>query len=416
MKKKENHFLKIITLECVIFLMFTCVGIFVIPFLQAKEKEGEWQKEESLVWQDYFTAVEALENMIQENEENHKDENFQDKSENEYDKTLELEEQYIEKVKLKKQEKKDQKISDETLGDSYIRIKKTGIQDVWGQLEHDYFHKKFFVVLYGESWSKMKKADVMVVSKGEMFSLDEMGQVPLAFHSYHYKESTEKDTKQDSILLKFNAEKIFSYEIYQDTDYVYITFRNPKDVYDKIVVVDAGHGGKDTGTYARTGDWDEKDFNLDFAKKVEESWNHENIKLYFSRLQDIRVTLMNRVDFANNLQADLFISLHCNSTDENAGNGLEVLYKSNAYKEDSQNFAQKCLEKLTECTGFSNRGVLDGNSIYIIRESNMPTVLLELGFLSDSGDLNYLSDEENRKKMAETICQLIWERFTQDTD
>lgn len=409
MKKKENHFLKIITLECVIFLIFTCVGTFFNPFPEAKEKE--WENEESLVWQDYFNAMESLENVPQANQESHKDENFQEQGESENNKVLETEEQYAEKIKLKKQDDKNKEITSQKLGASYIKIKKEGVQNVWGELQHDYFHKKFFVVLYGKSWSKMKKEDVCTVWQGRNYALDEMAQVPISFRSHHYQKSTQEDKKQDSILLQFNEDRVFSYEICQDEDYVYITFRNPKEVYDKIVVVDAGHGGKDTGTYAKFGNWDEKDFNLDFAEKVEESWNHDNIKLYFSRLKDTKVTLAQRVEFANSIQADLFISLHCNSTDENAGSGLEVLYKSNEYKEESQSFAEECLKYLAECTGFSNRGVLDGNSIYIIRESKMPTVLLELGFLSDDGDLNYLYKEENRKKMAETICRLIWEQL-----
>lgn len=415
MKKKENYFLKIITLESVFFLIFICIGMFFFSFLEAKGSIIVWQKEESLVWQDYFTATKALEGMIQSNEK----ENSPEKELTEYEKVSESEKTYVENVKLSKKDSRGEKIQSQKLGTSYIQVKKTGIQEVWGQLEHNYMQKKVSIVLYGNSWENFAESDITVIWEKRNYELNESDNVPISLHTYQYQQSGQEELKtvneksegKDSIVLEFDADKIFCYQLYQDEDYVYITIRNPKEVYDGIVVIDAGHGGKDTGTYAKNGDWDEKDFNLDFVKKVEESWKYENIKLYFSRLEDTEVTLVERVNFANDLKADLFVSLHCNSSDENSGNGLEVLYKNNEYATDSRRFAKKCLEALVETTGFLNRGLLKGNRIYIIRNAKMPTVLLELGFLSDSNDLDYLSDEGNRKEIAETICQVIWERF-----
>lgn len=423
MKKKENQFLKILIIESIFFLAFACAGIYFIPFLEAKEREGGWQKEENSTWQNYFTALTVLENMMEINEEESKMDNVLGNFLTDYVKTAESDKGYIEIVKLKEINHKGQRILEQKLGTSYIKIKKKENHEVQGLLLHDYIQKKVSVVIYGNSWGKLEKSDMTVVWKKYSYAIDTIENIPIFLNTYQYQKNTEqeeikeftgKSIKQEGILLEFDADRIFSYNLYQDEDYVYITFCNPKDVFDKIVVVDAGHGGADTGTYAKSGDWNEKDFNLDFVRKMEECWNHNNIKLYFTRLEDTKVTLVERVNFVNDLQADLFVSLHCNSSDENSGSGLEVLYKSNEYVEESKNFAKKCLKALEGVTGLTKRGLLKGKRIYIIRNANMPTILLELGFLSDSRDLAYLSNEENRKKMAETICQMIWEKFTED--
>lgn len=405
MKNREPHFLRVLMIESILFLALTCTGIFFMPFLEAKERDKEWKKEENAVWKGYYTAFVMFENMMNTRD----NKNLSKGNDKELDKAC------VEKVKLEEKNSIDKK---QQLGDSYIKIKKQGNKKVWGQLEHDYMQKKVSVVLYGESLENFKTSDLIIIWKGYNYTIETAKITPIKLSNYQYQHSIKKedskvlnDTTQDSILLEFDANRIFSYQIFQDKDYVYITICNPKEIYDKIVVVDAGHGGKDTGTYAKFGNWDEKDFNLDFVKKIQESWNHDNVKLYFSRLEDTEVTLAERVKFANNLQADLFVSLHCNSSDENSGSGLEALYKSNKYVTDSKIFANKCLKALEECTGLTNRGLLKGKRIYIIRNAKMPTVLLELGFLSDSGDLVYLSKETNRKKMAETICQVIWETF-----
>lgn len=409
MNNRENHFLRVLMIESILFFVLTCTGIFFMPFLEAKERDREWQKEGGAWWKGYFASIMTLENIIK----------IRDNIDFSigYDKAIELDKAYIENVKLEEKNTIDKNLQ---LGDSYIKIEKQGNQKVWGQLEHDYLQKKVSVVIYGVILEKLKTSDMTIIWKGYNYTIDTAKTIPIKLNNYQYQQSTEientkisykKSMVQDSVLLEFDVDKIFSYKMFQDKDYVYITFCDPKEIYDKIVVVDAGHGGTDTGTYAKSGDWDEKDFNLDFVKKIEESWNHNNVKLYFSRLEDTEVTLADRVNMANNLQADLFVSLHCNSSDENSGSGLEALYKSNEFSKDSKVFAKKCLKALEECSGLTNRGLLKGKRIYIIRKAKMPTVLLELGFLSDTGDLAYLSQEENRKKMAEAICQMIWENF-----
>ena len=217
----------------------------------------------------------------------------------------------------------------------------------------------------------------------------------------------EMSDETRKLQIKLDMQNIYAFEWYQEDEYLYIACKRPKDVYKNIVVLDAGHGGSDTGSYGISGDWVEKDYNLDFVAKVQEQFSKKNTKLYLTRSKDVHLSLNERVILANQVEADLFVSIHCNSTDEYEGSGLEALYKSDTYKNESQRIAMDCLERLESVTGLHNRGALDGQSIYIIRNANMPTVLFEMGFLSDENDIAYLKKEENREKMAECIVTSI---------
>ena len=71
--------------------------------------------------------------------------------------------------------------------------------------------------------------------------------------------------------------------------------------------------------------------------------------------------------------------------------------------------ATLCMEKLEKETGFVNRGLVNGQSIYIVRKAQMPMILLEMGFLSDEDDLTYMKKETNRDKMAKAVCKALEE-------
>ena len=217
----------------------------------------------------------------------------------------------------------------------------------------------------------------------------------------------EMSDETRKLQIKLDMQNVYAFEWYQEDEYLYIACKRPKDVYKTIVVLDAGHGGSDTGSYGISGDWVEKDYNLDFVAKVQEQFSKKNTKLYLTRSKDVHLSLNERVILANQVEADLFVSIHCNSTDEYEGSGLEALYKSDTYKNESQRIAMDCLKRLESVTGLHNRGALDGQSIYIIRNAHMPTVLFEMGFLSDENDIAYLKKEENREKMAECIVTSI---------
>lgn len=288
------------------------------------------------------------------------------------------------------------------LGDCYIRIQKPQNVSFPVELEDCYQQGRVRLYMYQMLGENISFEDLQLVYTGEN-SKKVLAQFKKETSISYELESNNKNTA----ILSFSVDKIYGYCLYEDEQYIYIACKKPSEVYDKIIVLDAGHGGKDTGTDALSGNWSEADYNLDFVKKIEQQWSEDDAKLYLTRWDDTKVSLKKRVEFANALSADYFVSIHCNSSDETGGYGLEALYKTNQYKTSSKQMARTCLEQLSFTTGMPNRGALNGQSIYIIRNAKMPTVLLEMGFLTDKGDLAYLKKEENRTKMAEAVCSAI---------
>lgn len=202
--------------------------------------------------------------------------------------------------------------------------------------------------------------------------------------------------------------KTYAYLLEEDEKFFYICLVDPHDVYDKIIVLDAGHGGNDSGTYSSGYSYLEKTMNLDMLLRLQEYFiDNENIKIYTTRTTDRRLTLNQRVDLANDVGADLFLSIHCNASKYKSIHGTEVLYNEN--QDDwntfnSKQFAQICLEELVDNIGLKNRGIVArGSDVHIIGESQVPVALVEVAFMSNKDDMDFLKEDENRQIIAEGI-------------
>jgi len=172
----------------------------------------------------------------------------------------------------------------------------------------------------------------------------------------------------------------------------------------KLVVLDAGHGAKDSGAVGITGKY-EKAFNLAVVLKAGELLKKEqNIDVVLTRSDDTFLELKDRVAIANNLKADLFISVHANSGASSAASGTETYYQ----REASKALANVMHKYLVQATGLSNRGVRYGN-FHVIRETKMPAVLLEVGYLSNKGDEALLFTEALQNRVAAAMVSGIKE-------
>lgn len=172
----------------------------------------------------------------------------------------------------------------------------------------------------------------------------------------------------------------------------------------KLVVLDAGHGAKDSGAVGVTGKY-EKNFNLAVVLKAAALLKQENlIDVVLTRSDDTFLELKDRAAMANNLKADLFISVHANSSSSSAASGTETYYQRAASKE----LANVMHKYLVEASGLSNRGVRYGN-FHVIRETTMPAVLLEVGYLSNKGDESLLFSDALQNKVAAAMVKGIKE-------
>ena len=190
------------------------------------------------------------------------------------------------------------------------------------------------------------------------------------------------------------------YELSQEyrSGSLYLDFVDPHDIYDKIVVVDAGHGGKMPGAL-KLG-ISEKDIDLAILLKLKALFDadDENIGVYNTCQTDANAALDQRLHLANKSHAELFISIHNNSSatgNFTSTKGTQVMYsESDDAKLSSKHLAQICLDQVCKSLGSTKRNLLPGDSIYIIRTSKVPVALVEVGFMTNYEELDQLNDGE----------------------
>lgn len=176
------------------------------------------------------------------------------------------------------------------------------------------------------------------------------------------------------------------------------------------IILDAGHGGKDQG--ASYGEVLEKELTLEIAKKTKEILEEAGYRVSMTRKDDTFVDLYDRADYANRKNSKVFVSIHCNSSEEDGAEGIETFYAASK-EEESQALAQALQTGMVEQTEARDRGIKTADYV-VIKETDMPAALVEVGFLSDSGERQLLQQEEYQKKLAEGIAAGILE-YLEDT-
>jgi N-acetylmuramoyl-L-alanine amidase len=172
----------------------------------------------------------------------------------------------------------------------------------------------------------------------------------------------------------------------------------------KVVIIDPGHGGRQSGAVSVTGAY-EKDFNLAVGLKVQTLLQqHTEIQTVITRQDDTELSLQQRVDIAQLNQADIFVSIHGNKFTTPVPNGIETLYS----RKESKDLADILHKHVLPITGFKDRGVKTA-SLHVTRETTMPAVLLELGFLSNPADEAMMLTEDYQNKCAQAIVDGIVE-------
>ena len=179
-----------------------------------------------------------------------------------------------------------------------------------------------------------------------------------------------------------------------------------------IVVVDAGHGGIDPGAIYPAGSKKpvavEKELTLDIALKLRENLEDAGIKVVMTREKDNYPTLKERVAIANNVNADLFVSVHINAMDnKDEVDGAQVYYHRSSYY--GKKLAAAVHKNLVSYTSLSDKKIQDGSSFYVVKNTKMPAILTECGFITNEKDRNYLKTEKGRQKIADAIADGVLE-------
>lgn len=167
-----------------------------------------------------------------------------------------------------------------------------------------------------------------------------------------------------------------------------------------VVVVDPGHGGGDPGAVG-IGGIHEADIVLDVAKQVAALLEKGGVQAVLTRQDDREVELEPRVDLADRLNANLFVSIHANaiSLSRPDVNGIETYYYSSGSA-----LASSIQNSLVSATGMNDRGVRQAR-FYVLTETSMPAVLVEIGFVTGQEDAARFNSAASRSQIAAAIAE-----------
>lgn len=215
-------------------------------------------------------------------------------------------------------------------------------------------------------------------------------------------------------VLEIKLDQVCEFSYLYKENFLCVKFMDPHEIYDKVVVVDAGHGGRAVGA-VRKGIC-EKDLNLAIVKEIKELLDDaKNVKVYYTRLDDTNPTLSQRVELANKANADLFISIHHNtasSTGFTDRQGTLVMYNQSDTSEYSgERLAEICLRNINETAGSNRRGFGKGDNLHIIKYSKVPVVLIEVGYMTNLEELAKLQTAEYQKLVAQGVYNAVMEAF-----
>lgn len=225
-------------------------------------------------------------------------------------------------------------------------------------------------------------------------------------------DTVEVGVNEDGLTeIVIQSTTVYEYRIEEDGDKIYVRAYKPKQLYDKIVVVDAGHGGKDPGAVANG--LYEKDLNLTITKYLKEHFDGDDIQVYYTRLEDTYPTLQERCDIANEVEADLFLSVHNNAYNPSE-TGTETLYfpSSEVGKLTSPELGRIFQDVLVKAIGSENRGLKQRENLFVLKHTSMPAIISEIGFLTNTNDANNLKRDSYLRAVAKGLYEATLKTFT----
>lgn len=201
----------------------------------------------------------------------------------------------------------------------------------------------------------------------------------------------------------------------------------------RVIVLDAGHGGKNTGSRSVTDSTWEKSFTLDWALRTRPLLTANGWNVWLTRSEEKDMSLDERIAFADRMNADLFVSLHFNSagpspTRSDHG-GLETycltptgmrsnltrgyednpkrVYPNNAFDSQNLQYAARLQRSMIQFTGRRDRGVRRARFLTVLRGQKRPAVLLEGGYLSDVKEAKLIASTRYRQRLAEAVAAAL---------
>lgn len=188
-----------------------------------------------------------------------------------------------------------------------------------------------------------------------------------------------------------------------------------ENVRRNLVVLDPGHGGKDPGKVGADEEL-EKDINLAISLKVREKLEEDGMEVVMTREEDVMLSdgdadnkkledLNSRIDIINEQQPAIAVSIHQNSYSDPAVRGAQVFYFTHSDK--GKQAAEALQKELLEFDRENTRDIKANDTYYLLKKTEVPTVIVECGFLSCPGEAELLTDEAYQEELAGAIAKGI---------
>jgi len=250
-------------------------------------------------------------------------------------------------------------------------------------------------------------------------SATEFGRGKLSILDGLIDNVTFETTYTSNLRLVFNTLEVLVFSVYETPDAYIIRVQLPRELPQFIVVIDPGHGGTNVGSI--NNGITERHLNLTIANKVMGLIHaNPNLRGYMTRYGDYTVYNSWRAEFANALDADLFVSIHGNAAGtignpNPAPHGIETLYGFGERERSSNNtftsrqFAEIVQRHMVARTGARSRDLVFREATIVLRDTNMPAVLVEVGFLTNPQEAARLATSHYQWQLAHAIYDAIVE-------
>lgn len=217
---------------------------------------------------------------------------------------------------------------------------------------------------------------------------------------------------EEGVLLKFSMSSVFECKTIFEENHLYVQFQPPREIYNQIIVIDANGGGEISGICQNN--LIEKDITLDIVKKLKKRLDGESIKVYYTRVDDTQISDIDKINLANTVHADLFISIRLNCSDDSSVYGTESFYNENYFipgfgSVDLANIVEKNV--VTEISGKGNGLFPANNTDVILQDAKIPATSIAVGYASNKQEAILLNREDYRSKVAEGLYKAIIEAY-----
>lgn len=218
------------------------------------------------------------------------------------------------------------------------------------------------------------------------------------------------EIQPDGVLLKFTMENLQEYISTMDDSTLEVAGCRPKDIYPFIVVIDPVGGGRENGLCSYV--YREKELALQIAKLIQKDFAYSDVKLYFTRTEDVDVSAEERTALARDVDADFYIRIGAAENPAEEGiYGIQSYYNEEYFIPGFGNVDLADIVTKAVTIAASNRalGLIPAEEDSILKEINIPAVQLSVGFLSNDKERNLLQQEAYLEKVAEGIISAIKE-------